>query len=66
MGAGVPEALHSIRSLSCTETNQTPRERMFKYHRRSSNSIPIWLITPDPMLLMNYNRVSKYNPLVKK
>ena len=38
----LPDALHSIRSLLCTSTNQTPHERFFSFPRRSmvSSSIP--------------------------
>ena len=31
----LPDALHSIRSLLCTATNATPRERLFDFSRRS-------------------------------
>ena len=38
----LPEALHSIRSLLCTTTNETPHERFFSFQRRSThgNSLP--------------------------
>ena len=47
------DALHSIRSLLCTATNSTPRERLFNFQRRSTSgqSIPSWLTTPGPVLL---------------
>ncbi|KAJ4439883.1 hypothetical protein ANN_08012 [Periplaneta americana] len=47
------DALHSIRSLLCTATNQTPHERMFVHPRRSTYgfSLPTWLTTPGPVLL---------------
>ena len=32
----LPDVLHSIRSLLCATTNETPHERLFKYKRRSS------------------------------
>lgn len=62
----VDEALHSIRSLLCTATNETPHERMFKHPRKSNNgcSTPSWLLTPGPVLLRRNVRNSKYEPLV--
>lgn len=62
----VNEALHSIRSLLCTATNETPHERMFKHPRKSNNgcSTPSWLLTPGPVLLRRNVRNSKYEPLV--
>ena len=49
----LPDALHSIRSLLCTATNETPHERLFVYKRRSSFgvSVPSWLRSPGPCLL---------------
>ena len=63
----LPDALHSIRSLLCTSTNETPHERMFSYRRRTSsgNSLPSWLIHPGPVLLRRQARSSKYEPLVE-
>lgn len=60
------DALHSIRSLLCTATNQTPHERMFIHSRRSSYgfSLPTWLTTPGPVLLKRNERPTKYCPLV--
>ena len=62
----LPEVLHSIRSLLCTATNATPRERLFSYQRRTPNghSLPSWLSTPGPVLLRRHVRASKYEPLV--
>ena len=62
----LPDALHSIRSLLCTETNTTPHERMFQYSRRSTNgnSLPSWLLAPGPVYLKRHVRTSKYDPLV--
>ena len=44
----LPEALHSVRSLLCTDTNTTPHERFFSFQRRSSvgQSLPRWLTCP--------------------
>ena len=41
-------ALHSIRSLLCTATNQTPHESFFSFNRKSCNgySLPTWLSWP--------------------
>ena len=62
----LPDALHSIRTLLCTATNETPHERMFNFQRRSTtgSSIPSWLATPGPVLLKRYVRKSKFDPLV--
>ena len=62
----LPDALHSIRSLLCTETNATPHERMFRHTRRSTsgNSLPSWLLTPGPVYLKRNVRTSKYDPIV--
>lgn len=61
-------ALHSIRSLLCTATNATPHERMFTHTRKSHNgcSLPTWLLTPGPVLMKNYCRGNKYEPLVQE
>ena len=62
----LPDALHSIRTLLCTSTNETPHERLFNFQRRSTtgSSIPSWLATPGPVLLKRYVRSSKFDPLV--
>lgn len=61
-------ALHSIRSLLCTATNETPHERMFRHPRRSpsGDSIPTWLLNPGPVLRKVNVRSSKYDPLVEE
>ena len=62
----IPDALHSIRSLLSTATNTTPHERFFGYQRCSlcGSSIPSWLSTPGPVMLLRFVRHSKTNPLV--
>ncbi|KAF2892873.1 hypothetical protein ILUMI_13299 [Ignelater luminosus] len=47
------ESLHSIRSLPCTATNETPHEQMFRFVRRTGNgsATPSWLTIPGPSLL---------------
>ena len=64
----LPDALHSIRSLLCTSTNSTPHERMFNFTRKSSfgKSIPTWLTSQGKVLLKNFNRQSKYDPLIEE
>ncbi|VDP95226.1 unnamed protein product [Echinostoma caproni] len=64
----LPDALHSIRSLLCVATNNTPHERLFSFPRRSVNgsSIPTWLTTPGPVLLKRMDRTSKYDNLVEE
>ncbi|XP_045104966.1 LOW QUALITY PROTEIN: uncharacterized protein LOC123500328 [Portunus trituberculatus] len=61
-------ALHSIRLLLCTATNQTPHERLFSYHRKSCNgySLPSWLSSPGPTLLRKFVRSFKTDPLVER
>ena len=58
--------LHSIRSLFCTATNETPHERFFGFSRRSSSgaSIPTWLATPGSAYVNRQVRASKMEPLV--
>lgn len=62
----IDSALHAIRSLLCTATNETPHERMFNHPRRTyyGNSMPAWLTKPGPVLLKKFNQKSKYDPLV--
>lgn len=64
----LPDALHSIRSLLCTETNCTPHERMFNHLRRSSygTSLPTWLKPSTSVFLKKFIRHSKYDPLVEE
>ena len=47
----LPDALHSIRSLLCTVTNQTPNERLFNYRWKSpfATSVPTWLHGQGPV-----------------
>lgn len=61
-------ALHSIRSLLCTSTDQTPHERLFSFNRKSCNgySLPTWLSSPGPILLRKFVRISKSDPLVER
>ena len=62
------DALHSVRSLLCTATNQTPNERIFNFQRRSTSgsSIPSWLATPGPVLIKRHVRSSKFDPLTEE
>lgn len=62
------DALHSIRSLLCVATNQTPHERMFEHSRKSSNgqAIPSWLSSPGPVWMKKNVRKSKYDPFVEE
>ena len=61
----LPEALHSIRSLLCTATNETPHDRLFGFPRRNSagNSLPSWLLERGKVLLRRHVRKSKYDDL---
>ena len=49
----LPDVLHSIRSLLCATTNETPHECLFRFSRRSTSgsSIPTWLTSPGPVFL---------------
>ena len=60
------DVLHSLRSLLCTETNETPHDRIFSFNRRSAygSSLPSWLLHPGPVFLKRNVRQSKYDPLV--
>ena len=62
----LPAVLHSLRSLICVATNETPHERLFNYHRRSmlGHSLPTWLHEKGSVLLRRHNRRSKYDPIV--
>ena len=66
MGTSVTHALHSICPLLCTATNQTPRERLFNYQRKSSfgTFVPTWLDGQGPVFLKRHVRTSKYDPVV--
>ena len=58
----LPDALHSIRSLLCTATNETPHDRMFNFSRKSTSgkSIPSW-VKPGPIYVKNHTRKTKYD-----
>ncbi len=62
----LPDVLHSIRSLLCTATNETPHERFLQYARRSTSgsAVPTWLAAPGPVLLKRHVRTGKTEPLV--
>ena len=64
----LPDALHSIRTLLCTATNETPHDRFFAFKRRSSagQSLPSWLMNPGKVLHKRHVRQSKYEPLVEE
>ena len=67
----LPIALHSIRSLLCTATNNTPHERMFTHQRRAgtfggAKALPTWLTSPGKVFLRNFERSCKNSPLVKQ
>ena len=62
----LPDDLHSIRSLLCTATNETPHERLFRFARRSTSgkAVPTWLTTPGPVFIKRHVRTSKTETLV--
>ena len=61
-------ALHSVRSLLSTATNETPHERFFKFDRKTGqgHSLPSWLLEPGPVFLRNFQRSSKSEPLIQE
>ena len=61
----LPVVLHSLRTLLCTATNQTPHERLFSFNRRSAtgSSLPSWLLNKGKVLVKRHVRRSKYEPL---
>ena len=61
----LPDALHSIRSLLCTATNETPHERLFNFTRKSTSgkTIPSW-VKPGPVYIRNQPKRSKNDPPV--
>ena len=65
--AKLPETLHAERSLLCTATNTTPRERFLGFKRRSmlGMALPSQLIQPGPVLLPRFIR-NKIDPLMEK
>ena len=62
------DALHSVRSLLCNATNQTPHKQIFNFQRSSTSgsSIPSWLATPGPVLITRHVRSSKFDPLNRR
>ena len=64
----LPLALHSIRSLVCVSTNETPHERLFNFQRRSmtGHSLPSWLLRKGKVLLRKHTWSSKYDPLCEE
>jgi transposase InsO family protein len=60
-------ALHAVRSLLCTSTNETPHDRFFSFPRRSATgyTFPDWL-RPGPVLLRKFVRHCKSDPLVER
>ena len=61
----LPDALHSIRSLLCTATNETPHERLFNFTRKSTSgkTVPSW-VKPGPILVRNQPKRGKNDPPV--
>ena len=64
----LPDVLHSIRSLLCTATNETPHERFLGFPRKSSSgtSVPSWLTSDGSVYLKRHARSSKFEPLVEE
>ena len=57
-------ALHSVRTLLCTATNETPHERMFQFQRKATfgRAMLAWLLREGSVLLRRHVR-SKSDPL---
>ena len=64
----LPGALHSIRSLLFTSTNETSHERLFNFEQRSTSSmgLPTWLTEMGSKVLLLNFVCSKANPLVQE
>ena len=64
----ITDVLHSLRSLLCTATNETPHDRVFKFPRKSTSgsSVPSWLLHSDKAFMKRHVRQSKYEPLVEE
>ena len=58
------DALHSVRSLLCRATNETPQERFFQLRRNSTFGISV--PTPGPVYFRRHGRSSKYDPVVEE
>ena len=67
--AVLADSLHSIRSLLCTATNVTSRERFFGFQRRSctGTSLPSWMTSPgSKVYVKRFVRSCKSEPLVEE
>ena len=64
----LPSVLHSVRTLLCTATNQTPHERFFSFQRRTvtGSSLPPWVHANGKALVKRHVRTSKYDPWVEE
>ncbi len=60
--------LHSVRTLLCTATNETPHERFFSFQRRtaSGDSLPPWVQINGKALVKKHVRASKYDAWVEE
>ena len=61
-------ALHSIRTLLCTSTNQTPHERFLSFTRRTmtGHALPSWLLNQGKVLMKVHAKKSKYDADVEE
>ena len=59
----MPDVLHSIHSLLCTTTNETPHERLFKH---IGVSVPTWLSSPGRVYLRRHATPSEYDPVFEE
>ena len=59
------KALHSVRSLLCKSTNQTPHERLFTFPRRAmtGTAMPTWLLSQGTKVLLRRFVRDKSDPL---
>ena len=59
------EALHSLRTLLRTATNEAPHDRIFKFLKRSMSgrNVPVWLTETGTVLVRKHVR-DKYDPHV--
>ena len=66
--AVLPSVLHSIRTLVCTATNQTPHEWLLSFPRRTvtGHALPAWISSNVKALVKKHVRSSKYDPWVEE
>jgi hypothetical protein len=64
----LPAVLHSIRTLICTSTNESPHQRFLSFQRRTVTgpALPPWVHVDSKALVKKHVRTSKYDPWVEE